>query len=101
MSRKRLHPDERKEQILKAALKVAKSKGYNKLTREQVAAEAGISVNLINAYFGTMPKFRRHIMRAAIREEVLQVVAQGLVNKDSHAMKANPELKQKAIESFL
>ena len=51
----RLHPDNRKEQIIDAAVKVAgQPGGWAKLTREAVAREAQCAEGLISKYFGTM-----------------------------------------------
>lgn len=96
--RKRLSPSQRRESILDAALHLSKTEGYNRIRREEVASEAGVSMALITHYFGTMNKFRRAIMRAAITREVLEVVGQGLAIGDSHARKAPEELKQRAAQ---
>lgn len=98
MSNKRLHPDERKEQILTAALKVAgRPGGWSKLTRDAVAKEANCAEGLPSKYFGTMADFRRAVMRAAIRVEALAVIAQGIAAGDKCASKAAPELKARAL----
>ncbi len=97
----RLHPDNRKEQIIAAAVKVAgQPGGWAKLTREAVACEAQCAEGLISKYFGTMITFRRTIMRHAIRAKNLSVVAQGLAAGDACAKKADPELKVRALETL-
>ena len=99
--KKRLHPDDRKEQILTAAIKVAgRPGGWAKLTRYAVAKEAGCAEGLVSKYFGTMIAFRRSIMRAAIQARNLAVVAQGLAAGDTNAQKAPPELKAAAVETL-
>lgn len=99
MSRKRLKPDDRKGQILQAAIQVASAPGgWSRLTREAVAREASCAEGLVSNYFGTMICFRRTIMRAAIANEVLPVIAQGLASGDTSASKAAPELKRRALE---
>lgn len=98
---KRLHPDDRNEQILTAALKVAgRPGGWAKLTRDAVAKEAGCAEGLPSKYFGTMVAFRRAIMRAAIREWNLSVIAQGLAAGDEVALKAEEDLKRKALNTL-
>lgn len=89
-------PALRHDQILNAAIEVAKKKGYNKLTRPDVSEAAGVSLSLITYYFETMNQLKRDIMRAAVKRGVVEIVAQGLVNKDRHALKASKELKTKA-----
>lgn len=97
----RLHPDNRKEQIIEAAVKVAgRPGGWSKLTREAVAREAQCADGLISKYFGTMVAFRRTIMRHAIKTANLSVVAQGLAAGDTCAKKADPELKARALETL-
>ncbi len=101
MTKKRLRPDDRKEQILNAAIKVAERPGgWGKLTRDAVAREAHCAEGLVSKYFGTMVAFRRSIMRAAITAENLAVVAQGLAAGDTCAKKADPELKIRALNTL-
>ncbi len=96
----RMKPKERKEQLLSIALDVSRRIGYQHITRNDVAEKAGVTINLINNYFGTMPRFRRTIMRAAIKNEVLEVIAQGLICGDAQAKKADPKLKKKALQTY-
>lgn len=101
MTKKRQKPDDRKYQILTAALAVAERPGgFSKLTRESVAKEVGCAEALISRYFGTMITFRRTVMRSAILTENLSIIAQGLAHGDSHALKADESLKRKALETL-
>ena len=101
MTKKRLRPADRKQEILNAAIKVAgRPGGWGKLTRDAVAKEAACSEGLVSKYFGTMIAFRRSIMRAAIQARNLAVVAQGLAAGDTNAQKAPPELKAAAVETL-
>lgn len=93
---KRLDPRDRREQLLAAALEVAAQVGYQQITRQEVAARAGVEPALVTHYFGTMPKLRRHVIRAAVARGCLRVVAQGLAVKDPHALKASDEMKEQA-----
>ena len=97
---RRLLPKDRREEILTAALNVAENVGYRQITREQVAINAGCAESLISSYFGTMEKFRRTIMRAAVKNEHLHIIAQGLVVGDNHAKKADQALRAKAMASM-
>ena len=110
MTKKRLQPDDRKQQILTAAIRVAaRPGGWAKLTRDAVAREAGCAEGLPSKYFGTMVSFRRSIMREAIRLAELEkappaiydsVIAQGLAAGDKCAQKADPELKARALNTL-
>ena len=96
--RKRLTKKDRRDEILAAAVHLAKQNGYSSVTRQQIAAHCGVSDNLITHHFKTMPQLRRHIMRAAVRDEVLEIVVEGIILKDPHALKAPDRVKQAAIQ---
>lgn len=97
----RLHPAERKQQILTAALTVAaRPGGLSKLTRATVAAEAACSDAAVSQYFGTMAEFKRTIMRAAIKAEILPIIAQGVASGDKTVLKASPYLRGRAIATL-
>ena len=100
VSKSRVNPELRKEQLLRVALNVARDKGCHKMTRDHIAEAAGVSVGLVSKYFGTMTKLKRAIMRAAVKQEVLEIVAEGLATGDPHARKASQELKNKAIATI-
>lgn len=95
-----MKPADRKKQILDASVKIAKTRGYNHITREDIASEAQCATGLINRYFQTMLQLRRAVMRAAVKQGVLEIVAQGIVAKDPQAMKASEELKNRALASL-
>jgi len=90
--------NDRKNDLLQAALRVAllAAGGYSRMTKEEIAKEAGCAPALVNRHFGTMPNLRRDVMRAAVREGNAAVVAQGLALKDPHAQKAPQALKEEA-----
>lgn len=96
VNKTRVSPKLRREQILAAAVELAKTDGYHKMTRDDIAKRAGVSTGLVTKYFSTMPALRRDVMRAAVRNNVAEVVAQGLANRCTHALKASPELKKQA-----
>lgn len=101
MTKKRLQPDARKDQILQAAIKVAaRPGGWGKLTRDAVAKEADCAEGLPSKYFGTMLNFKRAIMRAAIQDRNLSVIAQGLAAGDKAALKAEDALKREALDTL-
>lgn len=101
MTKKRLLPDDRKYEILTAALIVAgEPGGWSKLTRDAVAREAKCADGLVSKYFGTMTAMRRTIMRSAVLTENLSILAQGLAMGDVHAQKADERLKRKALETL-
>lgn len=109
--RKRLLPDVRREQILTAALNVASANGFANLTRDGVAIEAGVAQGQINRMYATMTQLKTAIMRAAVNTlrdtkndydpNIMNIVAYGLVNRHTEALKAPDEIKKAVIESVI
>src|SRR6516162_7839143 len=65
--------EDRREQIIDAAMRVFAQKGYARATNRDVAHEAGITTGLIYYYF----KSKEDLLRAALEERSpLQIVAQ-------------------------
>lgn len=96
VNKTRVEPSLRRDQLLNVALSVAINAGYNNLTRDAIADKAGVSPSLVSTYFGTIKQLKRTVMRAAVKQSIPEIVAQGLVIKDTHAMKAPQELKTRA-----
>lgn len=96
----RLEVAEREAAILKAALEVAEHVGYQWITRDAIAARADCSTGLVSRYFGTMPDLKRKVMREAVRVGNLKLIAEGLADRNPHAMKASPELKARALAAL-
>ena len=94
----RTDPTLRKAAILNSALITARAHGYDKMTRDQIAECAGVSVGLITRYFGTMINLKRTVMRTAIHFNVLEIIAQGLVAKDAQALKLPQDKKNEALK---
>lgn len=98
MKTKRL--DDRRQALLTAALQVAESVGYLRVTRDAVAAAAGCSPALVSFHLGTIPQMQRAIMGEALRTRNLRVIAQGLSHGDRRAMNAPLELREAAAGSL-
>lgn len=92
---------DRKRQLLGIAVEIARSKGYTKVTREAIADKGKVSPALISHYFGTTVQLKRDIMRAAVQQGIVEVVAQGLADRNPYALKAPDDLKQKAAKHLL
>lgn len=97
----RLSPKDRNASILDAALRMARLHGYQRVTRADIAVAAECSEALVSSYLGTMIAVRRAIIRAAIKQKDLVVLAQALAAKDAHAQKAPEELRRAAIAMLL
>jgi AcrR family transcriptional regulator len=95
MSRRARH-----DEILAAAVRLSVTTGYTRVTRNDIALAAGCSPALVSEMFGTVVCLRRDIMRAAVANHVLPVIAQGLALRDPHALRAPAELRVLAAESI-
>lgn len=98
---KRKKPSVRKKEILAAAMELAKTDHYIRVTRERIAERVNISTGLVNLYFNTMNELRSAIVRNAINEEVIEVVAQAIANKDPQALDISHELKCQAAAHLM
>ena len=101
MKRTRLEPTRRRAMILAAATTLSLTRGYNRITRREVAAEAGVAPSLINVYFPLMGTLRAAVMQDAIRHGVLAIVAQGMVMRDPATLAAPVDVKRGAAEWVL
>lgn len=97
----RLKPDLRKQQVLDAAMIVAARVGYNNMLRREVAEEAKCGNGTVSRYFGTMHQLHKAVIRKAIADRNLSIIAQGIAAKDRNAMKAPDDVKKAAMESIL
>ena len=88
--------NDRKTEILNAAVVMARSSGYNRVTLQDVARQAGCTHGLVLYYFSTVVQLRRAIMSEAIRTSDAAILAQGLAVGDSQAKRAPPQLKAAA-----
>lgn len=93
MTATRSDPADRTRELLGVALHLAAAHGWRSLTRESIALAAGVSPGLVSARLGTMEALRRSVMRAAVRERVVAVVAEGLCARDRQAMRADETLR--------
>jgi AcrR family transcriptional regulator len=93
----RLKPVDRHASILDAALRMARLHGYQNITRVDIAVAAECSEALVSSYLGTMVQVRRAVVRAAIKQKDLAVLAQALAAKDTHAQKAHENLRRAAV----
>ena len=96
MTHTRLSPAARTAALLHVALRLAAANGLHALTHASIASAAGVTNGLVVARLGTMEQVRRSVMRAAVRERCVPVVAEGLARRDVHAGKADSELRELA-----
>lgn len=93
--------DQRKTELLQAAVALATRHGYMNVTRHMIAERAGVTPALVPYYFGTMTELRRAIMSEAVRVRALRIVAQGLADAHPKAKRASDELKREALATLM
>ncbi len=90
-----------KDKLLREAIKLAVKQGYRNIKREDVAQKAGVSAALINFYYGTIQNLQKEVMRYAVKERVLNLIAQGITLRDKIALNASKEKRKDAAFSLL
>ena len=91
-----MKPKHRKQLILSTALHLARHRGYQHITREEVAKAGKITPSLVNVHFPTIDLLRAAILAEAIRLCIVEIIAQGLVMRDQTALDAPHDLKAEA-----
>jgi len=89
-----------KERILDVAYGMALTDGFNSLTRDGVASKAGVAMGTVNHNFGTMDDLRNEIVRRAIDEKELSILAQALAQRNTVALTATKALQLEALTSL-
>lgn len=86
--------------ILTAAVTLAAAGRYDRLTRRDVAAAAGVSPARVSLFAGDMDGLRDAIMAAAVTDRVAVVIAQGLADRHPAALAAPEDLKAEALATL-
>ena len=90
-----------KDNILEVAYVMAQRDGFGSLTRDGVAAEAGVAMGTINHHWKVMSALREAVMQRAVEEENLELIGQGMALGDSVAKSAPLELRTLALTTLL
>ena len=90
-----------KDNILEVAYVMAQRDGFGTLTRDGVAAEAGVAMGTINHHWKVMSALRDAVMQRAVEEENLELIGQGMALGDSVAKSAPLELRTRALTTLL
>lgn len=90
-----------KDNILEVAYVMAQRDGFGSLTRDGVAAEAGVAMGTVNHHWVKMSALREAVMQRAVEEENLELIGQGMALGDSVAKSAPLELRTRALTTLL
>ena len=91
----------RKEEILSAALDIAKTSGLAAVSGKKIAAALGIGRTGIMHHIISMHELRCAVMRRAIKTEELVIIAQGLAAGDPIAQEAPEGLRRRAADMLV
>lgn len=90
----------REHVVLTAAIALAQKRGFGSYSRRDVAAQAGVAVGTVSHAFGSMEALHNAVMRTAVRERILSILATGLALRHPIAIAAPPDLKTLALASL-
>lgn len=93
--------EDRDNRILNAAMDLAKADGYQWITRDAVAALAGVSPATVSNVFGTMRDLKRAVLREAIARGEHRIVAQGLGDQHPIVMEAPEDVRKAAAATLV
>ncbi len=94
----RMSPDDRKAQLLAAAVKASVKAGYKAVTREAVATEAKVSATLLTRYFGDMDGLRTAMVKSAVETGNIKLIAEALTHKHPSVRAAKEKYKAEVIK---
>ena len=83
------------------AMTLATRIGYSNIKRSDIAAAASVAEGLVSLYWGTMTQLKRAVMRRAVAEGNLVIIAQGLAGGDGQARKAPESVRREALDRLV
>ena len=101
MTKKRSSAKVRKEEILTAALGIAKRSGLAAVSGKKIANVLGVQRPTVMYHIIDMATLRQDVMQEAVRTEMLAVIAQGLAVGDAIALGASTDLRRRAAEMLV
>lgn len=84
-----------KPAILSAAVKLAKDKGLHKFSRIEVAKAAEVGESTVSYHFGQMPELRTAVVKHAVENEILSILADARAGRESVGVPMSEELRKK------
>lgn len=97
MPRTRLTHENRRADLLLAAMQIARERGFSHVTRDGVANAAGVSTGLVSYHFTDANGLRDAVVDEAIARANVKLLGEALVAGNRRAMKASPDLKRAAL----
>ncbi len=91
----------RRASILALALPLAEKHGYATIPQDVLLEQAGVVHSRFAQLWRPVSKFRSDLMKLAVAERNLRVLAQGLAARHPVALAAPAELRRAAAESLV
>ena len=103
MERKRAaSTDSRIKQITAVAMLIASTKvNYKSVNHKDVASKSGISSSTVRRYFNTREMLHDAIIKQAVKDGNLSIIAQGVVDGHRHTRRVSKQVKNKALQSLI
>lgn len=92
---------ERRRKLFEAAVFEAAETGFVQMTRDGIAARAGMSAGSVNHEFGNMELLRNEVMRAAVAARHIKIIAQGLACGHPTAKEAPEGIRAEAAQTLI
>jgi len=100
ITRKRSTPIFRKRAIIKKTVEIVwnGSIPFSCITYSSIAKHTGMARSTVVKYFDSIAHVKNEVMKYAIQNEILEIVAQGIVTKNRLALAVPAELKRKIAD---
>lgn len=85
-----------KPAMLIAAVGLAQQNGLHSVTREQIAKASNMAESTVSYHFGEMPQVRRAIVKYAVEREILSIIKNALVSRETYNVAISAELRARA-----
>lgn len=99
-TRVRKDPQERRLEILNAAVDLAKENNYTTITQNQIAEYIGVSMPLISKYF-SMDELKEEVLKFAIEADVTEIIAQAISFKHPFVSQITKEQRDNAVNYIM
>lgn len=99
---KRMEPDERRAQIVEAAIQIASEENLMALTASKVGKTINTSRQLVYHYFETVADLQAEVIRKAVENgEPLKVIGDAIAVRHEAVAGISPKLAKAALSAIL
>lgn len=95
-----LNPPSTRSELISVGVGLAKDVGLTKLTRALVGDESGKAHGTVSHHFGQFQNFKDELIKWAVENEDLILIAQGLKDDNRYALQADATLQERAWNAY-